>query len=226
MFKPKVHPSGKPPPARIERWILRLQEYDFTVVYRPGAKNLADPLSRLPLPTITRSNMESCADRYVCNLVQQMTPCAMATEDIRRASFADPEICQINEALATSQLQLIPKPFQAISDELSTTNGILLRGNRIVLPQSLQTQAVILAHEDHAGITRTKQRLRSKLWWPKMDTAVEEYINKCHACQVTGGPSRPEPVKPTELPRERWSSLAIDVCGPLISLRRMCCHTY
>ena len=111
--------------------------------------------------------MESCADRYVCNLVQQMTPCAMATEDIRRASFADPEICQINEALATSQLQLIPKPFQAISDELSTTNGILLRGNRIVLPQSLQTQAVILAHEDHAGITRTKQRLRSKLWWPK-----------------------------------------------------------
>ena len=50
-----------------------------------------------------------------------------------------------------------------------------------------------------------------------MDTAVEEYINKCHACQVTGGPSRPEPVKPTELPCERWSSLAIDVCGPFPS---------
>ena len=67
----------------------------------------------------------------------------MATEDIRRASFADPEICQINEALATNQLQLIPKPFQDISNELSTTNGMLLRGNRIVLPESLQTQAVI-----------------------------------------------------------------------------------
>ena len=90
LFQPKVLPSGKPPPARIERWILRLQEYDFTVVYRPGAKNLADPLSRLPLPATTRSNMESCADRYVCNLVQQMTPRAMVTEDIRRASFADP----------------------------------------------------------------------------------------------------------------------------------------
>ena len=50
-----------------------------------------------------------------------------------------------------------------------------------------------------------------------MDTAVEEYINKCHACQVTGGPSRREPVKPTELPCERWSSLAIDVCGPFPS---------
>ena len=88
LFQPKVHPSGKPPPARIERWILRLQEYDFTVVYRPGAKNLADPLSRLPLPTTTRSNMESCADRYVCNLVQQMTPCAMATEDINTQTIS------------------------------------------------------------------------------------------------------------------------------------------
>ena len=50
-----------------------------------------------------------------------------------------------------------------------------------------------------------------------VDTPVEEYINKCHACQVTGGPSRPELVKPTELPCERWSSLAIDVCGPFPS---------
>ena len=91
-----------------------------------------------------------------------MTPRAMATEDIRRASFADPDICQINEAVATNQLQLIPKPFHDISDELSTANGILLRRKRIVLPKSLQTQAVILAHEDHAGITRAKERLRSK----------------------------------------------------------------
>lgn len=214
LFQPKVRPAGKPPPARIERWILRLQEYDFTVIYRPGAKNLADPLSRLPLPTTARSSMESCAERYICNLVQQMTPCAMETEEIRQASLADQEIKQANHALATNQLHSLPKAFQSISDELSTTNDILLRGNRIVLPKSLQTKAVLLAHEDHAGITRTKQRLRSKLWWPKMDAFVEEHINKCHACQVTGNPSRPEPVQPTELPNERWSSLAIDVCGP------------
>ena len=50
-----------------------------------------------------------------------------------------------------------------------------------------------------------------------MDTTVEKYINKCYACQVTGGPFRPEPIKPTELPCERWSSLATDVCGPFPS---------
>ena len=33
--------------ARIERWVLRLQPYKFTVQYVPGKQNIADPLSRL-----------------------------------------------------------------------------------------------------------------------------------------------------------------------------------
>ena len=33
--------------ARIERWVLRLQGYQYNVVYRPGKTNIADCLSRL-----------------------------------------------------------------------------------------------------------------------------------------------------------------------------------
>jgi hypothetical protein len=38
IFKPKLTGHGKPPPARIERWLLRLQEYNFDVIYRPGVQ--------------------------------------------------------------------------------------------------------------------------------------------------------------------------------------------
>ena len=42
IYSPKSKPS-----ARIERWVLRLQPYHFTVTYKPGKENIADTLSRL-----------------------------------------------------------------------------------------------------------------------------------------------------------------------------------
>ena len=68
IYAAKPTNSSKSQPPRIERWHLRLQEYDFKVVYRPGNTNLADLLSRLSNQPQPRSNMESCADRYVNHL--------------------------------------------------------------------------------------------------------------------------------------------------------------
>lgn len=42
------NPRSKPP-ARIERWGLRLQPYNFKVEYRKGADNPADYMSRHPI---------------------------------------------------------------------------------------------------------------------------------------------------------------------------------
>ena len=48
IFQPK---ANKSPPALIEKLRLRLQEYDFDVVYRPGSQNLADSLSNATAAT-------------------------------------------------------------------------------------------------------------------------------------------------------------------------------
>lgn len=84
----------------------------------------------------------------------------------------------------------------------------------MVLPISLRPNAIALAYEDHAAMTKYKQRIRSKLWRPPMDTHIEENIKSCHPCQITSRPERPEPVCPTNLRKEPWTHLATDVCGP------------
>lgn len=40
--------GNKELPARIERWVLKLQQYDFKVVYTTGSSNPSDCLSRSP----------------------------------------------------------------------------------------------------------------------------------------------------------------------------------
>lgn len=42
-----IYSQRSKPCARVERWVLRLQPYDFRVVHIPGKQNIAEPLSRL-----------------------------------------------------------------------------------------------------------------------------------------------------------------------------------
>ena len=214
----KAKPQNKLTSARLERWRIRLQEYDFNVIYRSGTSNLADPLSRLPKnakPGNRKSNMEACADRYVHYMTKAQTPRAMQLEEIQKATLEDPELKTVKQCLQNNKLHQLPRSFRLISHDLCIKDQeILLQGDRIVLPNKLRQQAINLAHEDHTGMVRCKQRLRSKLWWPEMDKQLEEKIRCCHSCQLVGHSPRPEPVKPTSLPKEPWSKLAIDVCGP------------
>ena len=77
-------PRSKPS-ARIERWILRLQPYNYNVVYIPGSKNVADPLSGL-LKLEPRSQSPVVynhgADEYVRFLAITATPSTLTTRQI------------------------------------------------------------------------------------------------------------------------------------------------
>ena len=76
---------------------------------------------------------------------------------------------------------------------------------------------VDLAHEGHQGLTKTKQRLRSKVWWAGIDRQVEAKCKTCHGCQLVGLPTLQEPLKHTEFPSQPWQNLAADLMGPLPS---------
>lgn len=93
----------------------------------------------------------------------------------------------------------------------------MLRGTRIVIPSKLRERTLQAAHEGHPGMTIMKGRLRSKVWWPKMDQDTENFVKKCKGCTLVSAPNAPEPLRRTELPSEPWKDLAIDFLGPLPS---------
>ncbi|XP_065941320.1 uncharacterized protein [Magallana gigas] len=116
--------------ARIERWVLRMQPYNFKVRYIPGPKNIADTLSRLVKNDIPQKSHD-IVDDYVRFVAVEATPIAMTTRDIERASEDDPELCSVRQCLVNQQWHRIEfKQFLTIRSELCSIGKLVLRDDR------------------------------------------------------------------------------------------------
>lgn len=212
IFAPKSKPC-----ARIERWVLRLQSYKFNVIYRPGKNNIADSLSRLVISSPPDAYFDYGTEEYVNRITEFAAPIALKLCEIQEASKTDEAIHDVRVGLNTQVWSSKAAPFKVFETELCFAGEILLRGNRIVMPEKLRAQTIELAHGGHPGMTKMKQRLRAKVWWPKIDNDAEDCVRKCHGCTMVMAPPPPEPMKRTELPSKPWEFVAIDFMGPLPS---------
>ena len=59
------------------------------------------------------------------------------------------------------------RKYSNVFKELAVVDGLVLRGERIVVPQTLREAMVKIAHEGHQGIVRTKQLLRAHVYETK-----------------------------------------------------------
>ena len=144
----------------------------------------------------------------------------MTIDEVQQETANDTVLCKLSEAIAHNNwLDPEVKPFLNVKDELSVCNGLILRNHRLVLPHSLQTKAVDLAHTGHQGIVKTKMLLREKVWFPSIDKLVEEKVKTCLPCQAatTGTSTNPEPLIMTKLPDAPWQEVAADFVGPFPS---------
>ncbi|XP_038060004.1 uncharacterized protein K02A2.6-like [Patiria miniata] len=214
LYGPKSRPN-----ARIERWVMKLMSYSFKVKYLPGRYNIADVLSRLTktTPAKEQETLQDETERYVRWVASEATPKALTTREVEEASRADDELSAVRRCLNEDSWGTDVKDFFPMKNELSCIGFLVLRGTRIVVPKSLRLQFVQLAHQGHLGVVGTKQRLRTKVWWPRMERDVENFVRRCRGCQITGAMPAPEPMNPTPLPTGPWQDISIDLLGPLPS---------
>lgn len=212
IFGPKSKPC-----ARIERWVLRLQSYKYKIIYKSGKTNIADPLSRLVVDSNNEDSFDDYSEYYVNWIAEQATPKALQTAEIIEHALKDNTVQALKTAIYENTWTDELKPFKIFETELCFAGEILLRGSRIVMPESLRERTMEIAHEGHPGMSIMKRRLRSKVWWPKMDQQVEAFVKKCRGCTLVSAPPAPEPMQRKQLPDRPWEHLAIDFHGPLPS---------
>ena len=190
-----LSPNSKPPSARIERWLLYLQQFQYSIRHIKGKDNHADMLSRLPIEDNTCIMEYHDTEEFAYSAVVNAVPPAMTASEIERETAKDSTLKIVEQCISSKNWSsLKSSPFWHMRDEFWLFGHILMRGNKVVVPETLRDKIIKLAHEGHQGMVRTKSRIRSRVWWPGMDAMVEKYVQACHPCQLVGRRPNPEPL--------------------------------
>ena len=206
-------------PPRVLRFRLRLDRFDYDIQHVPGKElYTADALSRAPLTepqgvqcTLQQELAELCMLKAIENL-----PAATTTLESYKAAQSEDPVCTVLSRYCRDgwpnkhDIDPTLKPYWEARGEISVGEGLLLRGNRIVVPKALHQETLRKLHTGHQGIVRCRLRANSSVWWPGLSKQLKEYVSKCQECARTSIPNK-EPLIPSSLPNYPWQTVATDL---------------
>lgn len=203
---------------RIARWAAKLMDYSFTVEHVKGTANPADGLSRLPA-----AEEDVVEDDDIVIAAVTAHPTAVSEAEFVAATRSDSVLQQLCEQVSrpwprrARDCQSEIQPFFTCREELTVCRDMILRGERLIVPESLRSRVLELAHEGHQGIVRCKQRLRQLYWWPGMDHDAEAAVKMCSICASVDKTALPRqtPLHPVPLPAAPWDKVGLDFIGPM-----------
>ena len=131
-------------PKRLQSLLLRANQYNFSLVYRPGKSiPVADTLSRSPLQETSHSEQV-----FTVNNVSLLNIKDHRLNDIRCATQLDRTMSDLKALIMDgwhnhrSDLPQSVTPYFTYQDELTVQYGIVLRGERVVIPTSMRSEII------------------------------------------------------------------------------------
>lgn len=198
---------------RIGRWWMELQDYDFDVEYRPGAKMThVDCLSRNP-PVSEVGYVNS-----IINITE--------ADWLQAVQLQDDEISKIREILISNN--------RDPSTKLYFENYVLKEGKvhrkldggaiKWLVPRANRWQICKLCHDDigHFGFEKTLAKIKENYWFSGMHRFVKKYVNACLNCLYYKTPSgrKPGQLHPIDKVSVPYHTVHIDHLGPFIKSRK------
>ena len=75
-------------------------------------------------------------------------------------------------------------------DQLSTDEGLLLMGPRIIIPSCLWEEYLQRLHQGHLSATKVQQNARQHLYWSGLDADIADYTRRCQECICQSQPPK------------------------------------
>ena len=204
-------PIGRAP-LRLQKMMLKLQPYDFQLKHVKGKDlGLADCLSRFP---VEKGSKLLDDELMVCRV-----ECVGRNkhDEWLNATRADNVLVMVRKFIISgwpdekSEVPDLVKPYWDVRDELSTYNGLVYKGLRLVIPIEKRSCMLGLIHKAHQGMSKTKQLARDLIYWPGMNKQIEDVVSKCEHCIKYQYNQQKEPMIISEIPTGPWQRIGTDI---------------
>ena len=229
------------PIGQQSRWLKQLEAFDYVIVHREGRKHQnADAMSRIPCPQCRRTE-----DVYQVGTIRATKEVdnekdLWSEESVQRLQKEDPDIGtfyrlkeeygeQKPEWSEVQGLDDTTKTLWNVREETTMKNNILYRQStdklkmtnswQMIAPLVLRLKILELSHQGmtggHLGITKTKEQVRRRVYWPGWSKMVERYCKACEPCAryCRGKPPKQGALQPM-VAGMPWEVMSIDITGP------------
>lgn len=202
-------------PRRLQGMMMRLQKYSFDVRYERGKNmHLADTLSRAYLPT---TEHPSGAEFENINAASFLPVSEAKLREIQKATAEDTTLQALKDTILNGwpeERKNIPPEITAyfsLRDELAIQDGVIFRGQRIVIPAKLRQDMKAKLHASHLGAESCLRRARETIFWPGMSAEVKEMIAICETCRTYERSQQKETLMSHPIPLRPWEQVSVDL---------------
>lgn len=158
----------------------------------------------------------------------------MCRDELCKCQQSDPSLAAIRHVAEEKEVNGKTPNFyysqgvlmRSYSPPDKTDDGAWATVHQVVLPSSVRTSVMELAHEGsagHLGQRNTYKKLLTHFFWPGMKKAVTEFVKSCPTCQVVGKPNDvipKSPLYPIPVISEPFEKIVVDCVGPLPKTKR------
>ena len=203
-------------PARLQKMVMVVQKYPICVRYHPGKELvIADTLSRA---FITDDTTDPILEEFEINVLKTLPISEKKLKQFQDQTEDDPVLQDLKHTVENGwptnkrAAPLTIAPYWNCRDEITISEGILFKGERVIVPKNLQPQMLSLIHSSHMGTEKCKRRAKEVFYWPGMNGQIENVVSNCPTCNMYQRSNMKEPLLCHEVPSRPWAKVGADLC--------------
>lgn len=169
------HLSLDKQPDIIARWLLYLQQFQYSISHIKGSINPADFLSR-----VTHTYPD---EPLVVNNIFTANS-ELNHDNILKEQLSDTNLSAIIEQLKSNDLKCKKKYFLHKDSGLlcKKSKNCSIKSIRICIPKSLINSCISTAHSPHFGIHKTYNLIKNMYFWHGMFSDIKNFCETCQQC--------------------------------------------